>query len=277
MARGHHPGSPRARRAPAGGRSYHAAQSTGGKAQLQRAAYEGKAKRVISQPDGVAHIYYKDDATAFNGARHEQFEGKGTLNSQITERLFEYLTAHGIPTHHLGRIDERTLAARWVDIIPIEAVVRFKVAGSLAKRTGLDYLTECDPPIVEMYYKRDDLGDPLMNDDHIRLLGIATPDERDWIRAMSRRAAEALRDLFLRVGIDLVDLKFEFGRTGEGDLVLADEVSPDTCRFRDVASGEILDKDLFRFDEGDLLAGYRKLLAHLDRALAVKPGAGVQG
>jgi phosphoribosylaminoimidazole-succinocarboxamide synthase len=111
------------------------------------------------------------------------------------------------------------------------------VAGSLAKRTGLDYLTECDPPIVEMYYKRDDLGDPLINDDHIRLLGIATPDERDWIRAMSRRAAEALRDLFLRVGIDLVDLKFEFGRTGEGDLVLADEVSPDTCRFRDVASG----------------------------------------
>ncbi|OFW64098.1 MAG: phosphoribosylaminoimidazolesuccinocarboxamide synthase [Actinobacteria bacterium RBG_16_67_15] len=244
---------------------------------MQRAAYEGKAKRVISQPDGVAHIYYKDDATAFNGARHEQFEGKGTLNSQITERLFEYLTAHGIPTHHLGRIDERTLAARWVDIIPIEAVVRFKVAGSLAKRTGLDYLTACDPPIVEMYYKRDDLGDPLINDDHIRLLGIATPDERDWIRAMSRRAAEALRDLFLRVGIDLVDLKFEFGRTGEGDLVLADEVSPDTCRFRDVASGEILDKDLFRFDQGDLLAGYRKLLAHLDRALAVKPGAGVQG
>lgn len=248
--------------------SYHAAQSRGGKPTLERAAYEGKAKRVVSQPDGVAHIYYKDDATAFNGARHELFEGKGTLNSQITERLFEYLAGHGIPTHHLGRVDERTLAAKWVDIIPIEAVVRYKVAGTLAKRTGLDHLTECDPPIIEMYYKRDDLGDPLINDDHVRQLGLATPMEVDWIRAMARQAADALRDLFLKAGIDLVDLKFEFGRTADGELVLADEVSPDTCRFRDLATGEILDKDLFRFDEGDLLAGYRKLLAHLDRALA---------
>jgi phosphoribosylaminoimidazole-succinocarboxamide synthase len=119
-----------------------------------------------------------------------------------------------------------------------------------------------------MYYKRDDLGDPLINDDHVRLLGLATPDEVGWIRSTARGAADALRDLFFKSGIDLVDLKFEFGRTEDGELVLADEVSPDTCRFRDLATGEILDKDLFRFDEGDLLAGYRKLLAHLDRALA---------
>lgn len=235
---------------------------------MERAAYEGKAKRVVSQPDGTAHIYYKDDATAFNGQRHDQFAGKGTLNSQITERLFEYLAGRGIPTHHIGRVDERTLAANWVDIIPIEAVVRFRVAGSLQKRTGLDYLTECDPPVIELYYKRDDLGDPLINDDHIRLLGIADPSDVEWIRDMSQGAAEALRELFHKAGIDLVDLKFEFGHTSDGRLVLADEVSPDTCRFRDLATGEILDKDLFRFDEGDLLAGYRKLLAHLDRALA---------
>ena len=235
---------------------------------MKRATYEGKAKRVVSQPDGSAHIYYKDDATAFNGVRHAEFEGKGTLNSQITERLFGYLAGRGIPTHHLGRVDERTLAAKWVDIIPIEAVVRYKVAGSLGKRTGLDHLAVCDPPIVEMYYKRDDLGDPLINDDHVRLLGLATPDEVEWIHSTARGAADALRDLFFKSGIDLVDLKFEFGRTEDGELVLADEVSPDTCRFRDLATGEILDKDLFRFDEGDLLAGYRKLLAHLDRALA---------
>jgi phosphoribosylaminoimidazole-succinocarboxamide synthase len=255
--------------------SYHAAQSRGGNPTLER-VYEGKAKRVVWQPDGSAHIYYKDDATAFNGQRHEQFEGKGTLNSQITERLFEYLIDQGIPTHHLGRVDDRTLAAKFVEIIPIESVVRFRVAGSLQKRTGLDYLTECDPPIIEMYYKRDDLGDPLINDDHVRLLGIAGAADVERIRDMSQSAAEALRTLFHKAGIELVDLKFEFGTTAEGDLVLADEVSPDTCRFRDLASGEILDKDLFRLDEGDLLAGYRKLLAHLDRALMAEPGASVQ-
>ena len=235
---------------------------------MERAAYEGKAKRVVAQPDGTAHIHYKDDATAFNGARHAEFDGKGALNSQITERLFGYLESEGIPTHHIGRVDDRTLSAHWVDIIPIEAVVRFKVAGSLQKRLGLDYLAECDPPLIETYFKRDDLGDPLLTDDHIRLLGIARAEDVERIRDLSQSAAEALRRLFAKAGIDLVDLKFEFGHTTDGRLVLADEVSPDTCRFRDLATGEILDKDLFRFDEGDLLAGYRKLLSHLDRALA---------
>jgi phosphoribosylaminoimidazole-succinocarboxamide synthase len=141
------------------------------------------------------------------------------------------------------------------------------VAGSLQKRTGLEYLAECDPPIVEFYYKRDDLGDPMINDDHVRRLELATPGECDVIRALSVRAAGELRDLFAAAGIDLVDLKFEFGRTPDGEVILADEISPDTCRFRDVATGEILDKDLFRFDEGDLLGGYGKLLDRLDEAL----------
>lgn len=235
---------------------------------MERAAYEGKAKRVTPQADGTAHIFYKDDATAFDGKRHELFPGKGVLNSQITERLFGHLEGEGIPTHHIGRVDESTLSARLVDIIPIESVVRFKVAGSLQKRTGLDYLAECDPPIVEFYYKRDDLGDPMINDDHVRRLELATPEECDTVRRLSVEAATVLRDLFTAAGIDLVDLKFEFGRTPDGEVILADEVSPDTCRFRDVETGEILDKDLFRFDEGDLLGGYGKLLGRLDEALA---------
>lgn len=241
--------------------------SRSGDPKVQQEAYEGKAKRVVPQPDGTAHILYKDDATAFNGRRHEQFSGKGALNSRITEMLFEYLADRGIATHHLGRVDERTLSARLVEIVPIEAVVRFKVAGSLEKRTGLDYLTVCEPPIVEFYFKRDDLGDPMINDEHVALLGLATQGEADEIREAARTAALLLRDLFTGAGIDLVDLKFEFGRSGDGAMLLADEISPDTCRFRDLETGEILDKDLFRFDQGDLLAGYRKLLERLEAAL----------
>jgi phosphoribosylaminoimidazole-succinocarboxamide synthase len=241
---------------------------------VESAVYEGKAKRVTPRPDGTVLIFYKDDATAFNGERHEQFTGKGALNSQITELLFDHLAARGITTHHLGRFDERTLQARRVEIIPIEAVVRFKVAGSLQKRTGLDYLTAVEPPIVEFYYKRDDLGDPMINDDHVDRLGLATAKEADTIREESRRAANELRVLFARAGIDLVDLKFEFGRTPGGEVILADEISPDTCRFRDMETGEILDKDLFRFDEGDLLSGYRKLLDRLGGALSSLPDAG---
>jgi len=241
---------------------------------VQSAVYEGKAKRVTPRPDGTVLIHYKDDATAFNGERHEQFAGKGALNSQITELLFDHLARRGITTHHIGRVDDDTLEARQVEIIPIEAVVRFKVAGSLQKRTGLPYLTVMDPPIVEFYYKRDDLGDPMINDDHVDRLGLATSEEAETIRTESRKAAIELRTLFAGAGIDLVDLKFEFGRTAEGEVILADEISPDTCRFRDMETGEILDKDLFRFDEGDLLAGYRKLLARLDHALSSPPDAG---
>lgn len=230
--------------------------------------YEGKAKRVVRRTARTVHIEFKDDATAFNGQRHELFEHKGVINSEITEKLFTFLHGRGVATHHLGRFDERTLIAQWVEIILIEAVVRFKVAGSLQKRTGLDYLVPCDPPIIEMYYKRDDLGDPLINDDHVGLLGLATPDEIETVRYQSHRAAAALRKLFLRAGIDLVDLKFEFGRAADGQVILADEISPDTCRFRDLDTGEFLDKDLFRFDRGDLISGYRKLLGRLNLVLA---------
>ena len=233
--------------------------------------YEGKAKRVIPRSPGEVAIYFKDDATAFNGQKHAQFAGKGELNSQISERLFVFLEKSGVRTHHLGRLDDRTLLAKAAKILPLEVVVRFRVAGSLQKRTGLAENTACEPPIVEMYYKRDDLGDPILNEDHIRLLGAATPDEVQALKGLALDTAGKLRRLFEHAGISLVDLKFEFGRTAAGEIVLADEISPDTCRFRDAKTGVILDKDRFRRDLGDLLEGYREVLARLDRALVELP------
>ncbi len=233
--------------------------------------YEGKAKVVRILDANSVEIFFKDDATAFDGKKHEQFPGKGELNSKITELLFAYLSERGVATQHRGRLDERTLMATRVDIIPLEVVVRFRVAGSLQKRTGLDYLTECDPPIVEFYYKRDDLGDPLLNREHIQMLDLASPEELEALAERATTAAGHLRDLFAGAGIDLVDLKFEYGRTPQG-ILLADEISPDTCRFRDTETGEILDKDLFRFGGGDLITGYTKLLERLQSALGRESG-----
>ncbi len=232
--------------------------------------YEGKAKRVIPRSPQEIAILYKDDATAFNGQKHAQFAGKGVLNSQITEKLFLFLERSGMKTHHLGRLDERTLLAKPAKMFPLEVVVRFKVAGSLQKRTGLPENTPCEPPVVEMYYKRDDLGDPILNDDHIRLLGAATPEEVGLLRRMSLDAALKLKKLFDKAGIALVDMKFELGKTTDG-VVICDEISPDTCRFRDAKTGTILDKDRFRRDLGDLLEGYREVLARLEKALAEVP------
>lgn len=230
-------------------------------------SYEGKAKIVRGVSEREVDVYYKDDATAFNGEKFQRFQGKGALNSRITERLFRFLSHRGIPNHHVERIDEVTLRSLRVTIVPLEVVTRFRIAGSLQKRTGLDYLTACEPPVVEFYYKRDDLGDPLLNRDHVRLLGLATDAELDQLRDQAIAAATALRELFHEAGIDLVDLKFEYGRTPDGELLLADEISPDTCRFRDRETGEILDKDLFRFGKGDLISGYQTLLERLDEAL----------
>jgi phosphoribosylaminoimidazole-succinocarboxamide synthase len=232
--------------------------------------YEGKAKRVVPRSPNEIAIIYKDDATAFNGQKHAQFAGKGALNSQITERLFLFLEKNGIRTHHTGRLDAVTLLAKPAKMFPLEVVVRFQVAGSLQKRTGLPENSVCEPPVVELYYKRDDLGDPILNDDHIRLLAAATTDEVQTLRQMSLAAAEKLKQLFAAAGISLVDMKFEFGRTTDG-VVLCDEISPDTCRFRDQKTGLILDKDRFRRDLGDLLDGYREVLSRLDGALAKSP------
>lgn len=232
----------------------------------QQEFYEGKAKRVTPRSEEEVAVFYKDDATAFNGEKRATFAGKGALNSLISEKLFAYLQGRGIATHHLGRLDERTLLSKRVQIIPLECVVRFKVAGSLKKRTGLPENTPCSPPVVELYYKRDDLGDPLLTDDHIRLLGLATPEEVTELRRRALDASLQLKALLDAADLDLVDLKFEFGRTPRG-IVLADEISPDTCRFRDRRTGEILDKDIFRESRGDLLAGYREVLRRIDATL----------
>jgi phosphoribosylaminoimidazole-succinocarboxamide synthase len=232
--------------------------------------YEGKAKRVTPHSADEVAIFYKDSATAFNGQKYAEFAGKGELNSQITEKLFHFLEKSGVRTHHVGRLDARTLAAKRAQMFALEAVVRFRVAGSLQKRTGLAENTPCEPPVVEFYYKRDDLGDPIVNDDHIRLLGIATPEEVKTLQRLALEAALKLRKLFGAAGIELVDMKFEFGKTKDG-IVLADEISPDTCRFRDQQTGTILDKDRFRRDLGDLLEGYREVLSRLEGALKVLP------
>lgn len=229
--------------------------------------YEGKAKRMRPLSEREVECVFKDDATAFNGQKHEIFPGKGALNSRISEMLFTYLESRGIPTQHVKRVDERTLIVKRATMFPLEIVVRFKIAGSLQKRTGLPDGTACEPPVVELYYKRDDLGDPIVNDDHIRLLKLATPHELTELRAMALTIAGELRGLFAKARIDLFDMKFEFGRTPDGKIILADEISPDTCRFRDMDGGGMLDKDRFRQGKGDLLEGYRDVHARLTAIL----------
>lgn len=235
-------------------------------------AYEGKAKLLTARSESEIEVRFKDDATAFNGQKHAQFAGKGELNSKITELLFDYLEGRGVKTQHLGRIDERTLLARRVKIIPLEAVARFRVAGSLEKRTGLPYGHRCEPAIVEFYYKDDDLGDPMINDDHIALLELADADTVSSIRAMTRAIAVELESVFAKADLHLFDIKFEFGRTPDGELILADEISPDTCRLRDANDGGVYDKDRFRKDLGDLIEGYEEVHGRLKRVLTEETG-----
>ena len=227
--------------------------------------YEGKAKRVSPEAPGAVSIFFKNDATAFNGQKHAQFEGKGALNAEISTRLFKYLATKGVKTHFLEKTGPETLRCLSVEIIPIEVVVRFAVAGSLAKRTGLPDGTPVDPPLVELYFKSDPLGDPMLNDEHVAMMKLCTPAELGEIREQARHAAGLLRTRFAAAGISLIDLKFEFGRA-DGKIILADEISPDTCRFHDAKTGVSLDKDTFRKDSGDLLAAYREVLTRLDRA-----------
>lgn len=237
---------------------------------LRSETYEGKAKRVRLLSDGLAEVYFKDDATAGNGKKRATFPGKGALCCRISELLLGHLQREGIETHLVTSIDERTMHVRAVEIIPLEVVVRFQVAGSLALRTGLPKGTACEPPIVELYYKRDDLGDPLLNSDHVRMLGLASDGELATLRRLALRGALALRDLLLRADIALYDLKFEFGRAA-GVLLLADEISPDTCRFRDVQTGQVLDKDVFRHDLAELVPTYREVLTRIERLESLTP------
>lgn len=225
--------------------------------------YEGKAKRIFTTDDpDVLRIAYKDDATAFNGEKKDVLEGKGRLNNEISSLIFERLRDAGVESHFVKRLSETEQLVRHVEIVPLEVVVRNIAAGSLVKRTGLARGTRIPKPIVEFYYKDDELGDPLLNDAHIAALELAEPDELETMTAMALRVNEELQTVFQEAGIDVVDFKLEFGRKN-GEILLADEISPDTCRLWDKETGESFDKDLFRFQQGNLQDGYEAILQRL--------------
>jgi phosphoribosylaminoimidazole-succinocarboxamide synthase len=227
--------------------------------------YEGKAKIVYATQDpSVVIQYFKDDATAFNAQKRGTIVGKGVVNNRMSAAMFERLGRARVPTHYLGMPSEREMLCRRLEIIKIETIVRNVVAGSLAKRTGLDEGVRIPEPIVELYYKSDPLGDPMINDDHVRMLALATSAELRWIRRTALRVNAVLRPFLLRKGLLLVDFKLEFGRH-RGRLWLGDEISPDTCRLWDSATRERLDKDRFRRDMGGVEEAYQEVYRRVVR------------
>lgn len=231
-----------------------------GETAKDRLLYEGKAKKVFATGQaGVVVQEFKDDATAFNAQKRGTIVGKGAVNNRVSERLFRVLEQAGVETHFLERLNERDMLVREVVIVPLEVVVRNRVAGSLAKRLGLTEGAEIVPPVQEFYYKNDALGDPLITEDHIRLLGAADADTVARIRKTALRVNEVLQPFFRERGMILVDFKLEFGFAGDR-LLVADEISPDTCRFWDQTSGESMDKDRFRKDLGRIEEAYQEVL-----------------
>ncbi|MBM7580425.1 phosphoribosylaminoimidazolesuccinocarboxamide synthase [Jeotgalibacillus terrae] len=226
--------------------------------------YEGKAKRLYQTDEkDVLWIEYKDSATAFNGEKKETIAGKGVLNNLITSLLFEKLKGEGIESHFIKKISDHEQLVKAVEIIPIEVVVRSTVAGTLAKRIGLDEGTKLPKTIVEWYYKDDDLGDPLINEDHIEVLGLASAEELKLLKEKGLQVSEVMTAFFKEIGLDLIDFKLEFGRDENGQVLLADEISPDTCRLWDIKTGEKMDKDVFRRNLGSLTEAYEKVLNRL--------------
>jgi phosphoribosylaminoimidazole-succinocarboxamide synthase len=222
--------------------------------------YEGKAKKIYTtgHPDEVLQ-YFKDDATAFNAQKRGTILEKGIINNKVSERLFRLLEQSGVPTHFVERKSDREMLTKKVTIVPVEVVVRNVVAGSLAKRLGLKEGDVIQPPIVEWYYKNDALGDPLVADDHVRLLKLATPEQLTEIRRLALKVNGVLQPFFAERRMILVDFKLEFG-VHNGRLILADEISPDTCRFWDQGTKESMDKDRFRKDLGGIEEAYREVL-----------------
>ena len=222
--------------------------------------YEGKAKKLfITEDPQILRVEYKDDATAFNGKKFDRLRDKGRLNNAITVFFFEHLEKKDIPSHFVRKISETEQLVRRVKIIPLEVVVRNVAAGSLSKRIGWEEGKELPHPIVEFYYKDDDLGDPLLAEEHIRLLELASEAQIEELKKRGLAVNEALESLMLSKGIRLIDFKLEFGLDQKGEILLADEISPDTCRFWDVESGKILDKDRFRRDLGGVTEAYLEI------------------
>lgn len=226
--------------------------------------YEGKAKKLYTTEEpNVLLVEYKDSATAFNGEKKEEIEGKGVLNNRITSLIFEKLQANGIASHFVKQLSDTQQLVKKVEIIPIEVVVRNIAAGSLAKRLGLEEGTPLKRPIVEFYFKDDELGDPLITTEHIDVLDLATPEEVTAIYDGALVVNKVLQPIFADVNVTLIDFKLEFGRDNDGNVLLADEISPDTCRLWDATTKQKLDKDVFRRDLGNLTEVYTIILSRL--------------
>ena len=227
--------------------------------------YEGKAKQIYATDDSdKIIIHYKDDTTALNGLKKSQIDYKGMINNQITEIIFDKLADKGIKTHFIKRLNERDSLCYKVDILPLEVIVRNVIAGSMAKRLNIEEGTTPMNTIYELSYKSDELGDPLINDHHAVALNICTYKELEEVYKFTEEINECLKELFDKIGVLLVDFKLEFGKTSSGEIILADEISPDTCRLWDKATMEKLDKDLFRKDLGGLKEAYSEILNRLE-------------
>ena len=225
--------------------------------EIKEMLYEGKAKQVFAteNPD-IVMVHYKDDATAFNGLKKGTITGKGVINNRVTNFMMKKLQAAGIPTHYVEELNDRDTLVKKVSIVPLEVIIRNISAGSFAKRFGVEEGIVFENPTIEYSYKNDDLGDPMINTAQALALKLATPEEIETIRTMAFKVNDIMKAFFQEVGVDLVDFKLEFGRLSDGTIVLADEISPDTCRFWDSKTHEKLDKDRFRRDLGGVEDAY---------------------
>ena len=230
--------------------------------------YEGKAKKVFATDDpALVIVSYKDDATALDGLKKGTILGKGAVNNRMSDFLFSLLEKEGIPTHFVKELNDREALVRKVSIVPLEVIIRNISAGSFAKRYGVEEGIVFSEPTIEFSYKNDALHDPLLNSYHALALGLATKEEIETIKTMAFRVNEILKAYFLKLNVRLVDFKLEFGRLPDGKIVLADEISPDTCRFWDATTGEKLDKDRFRRDLGKVREAYEEILARLEKVI----------
>ena len=226
--------------------------------------YEGKAKKVYATENPELYIVsYKDDATAFNGLKKGTIAGKGVINNRVTNYMMQMLEKNGVPTHFVEEISDSETVVKKVQIVPLEVIIRNISAGSFSKRYGVDEGIVFEQPTIEFSYKNDDLGDPLINEYHALALKLATREEIDTIKALAFKTNELMKDFFKKINVDLVDFKLEFGRLSDGTIVLADEISPDTCRFWDSRTHEKLDKDRFRRDLGNVEDAYQEMMRRI--------------
>ena len=226
--------------------------------------YEGKAKKVYATENPELYIVsYKDDATAFNGLKKGTIAGKGVINNRVTNYMMQMLEKNGVPTHFVEEISDSETVVKKVQIVPLEVIIRNISAGSFSKRYGVDEGIVFEQPTIEFSYKNDDLGDPLINEYHALALKLATREEIDTIKALAFKTNELMKDFFKKINVELVDFKLEFGRLSDGTIVLADEISPDTCRFWDSRTHEKLDKDRFRRDLGNVEDAYQEMMRRI--------------